>query len=225
MFKSLRLRRSVLDCWLLQLLTALGFHFRLIDGNHDHRWKVLCQQSPIFLNAKTLSTINRSCTRQSQCAFPSEHTKLKKIRAAEMHQTITQTWRSVIRLQRQPNPRGRCASASSAALVFSSGSWRSSLQIAPSFANWSDDGGWAGGGRVWVGRGGKVPEEPLAFTLAPLVQVVLLVPLLACSLVVVVLFQVPHRWPAVLLKVLLVLCIRTICLRDGRGCNVFQDEP
>lgn len=142
-----------------------------------------------------------------------------------MHQPILQTWWSVIRLQRQPNPRGRCASASSAALVFSSGSWRSSLQIAPNFANWSDDSGWAGGGRVWVGRGGKVPEEPLAFTLAPLVQVVLLVPLLACSLVVVVLLQVPHRWPAVLLKVLLVLCIRTICLRDGKGCNVFQDKP
>lgn len=72
MLKSLRLRRSVLDCWLLQLITALGFHFRLIDGYHDHRWKILCQQSPIFLNAKTLSTINRSCVRQSQCAFSSE---------------------------------------------------------------------------------------------------------------------------------------------------------
>lgn len=90
------------------------------------------------------------------------------------------------------------------------GSWCSSLQIKPSFTNWSDDSGWARGRRVWVWGGGKVPEEPLAFTLPSLVQVVLLVALLACSLVVVILFQVPHRWPTMLLKVLLVLCIRII---------------
>lgn len=103
------------------------------------------------------------------------------------------------------------------------GSWCSSLQIKPSFTNWSDDSGWARGRRVWVWGGGKVPEEPLAFTLPSLVQVVLLVALLACSLVVVILFQVPHRWPAMLLKVLLVLCIRIICLRYCKGSNV-QDK-
>lgn len=58
-----------------------------------------------------------------------------------------------------------------------------------------------------VGRGWrwKIPEEPLALTLAFLVQVVLFLTLFACSLVMIVFLEVPHRRPAMLLKVFLVL--------------------
>lgn len=74
--------------------------------------------------------------------------------------------------------------------------------------------------RVWGGR--KVPEEPLAFTLPSLVQVVFLVTLLARSLVVVIFFQVPHWRPAMFLKVLLVLCIRIHVLRNLQSVKCFH---
>lgn len=187
---------------------------------------------------KRLSTINRSCIRHSQCALSSEvlvtevwisqikSTHSYKIWAAE---TISADLENLVECDQTAEAtkaEGTVGLSLDKALVvfFFSGSWRSALRVAPSCTTGSDDGWWAGGGRVWVWRGGKVPEEPLALALAPLVQVVLLVALLACSLVVVVLFEVPHRRPAVLLKVLLVLCIRIICLRDGKGCNVFQDQ-
>lgn len=79
-----------------------------------------------------------------------------------------------------------------------------------------DDSRWARRRGVWVWGGREVPEEPLAFTLPSLVQVVFLVTFFACSLVVVILFQVPHWWPAMFLKVLLVLCIR---INDFRECK------
>lgn len=92
----------------------------------------------------------------------------------------------------------------------------------PGFSTQSqlDDSRWARGRgvRVWGGR--KVPEEPLAFTLPSLVQVVFLVTLLACSLVVIIFFQVPHWWPAMFLKVLLVLCIRIHVLRNCKVSTV-----
>lgn len=62
------------------------------------------------------------------------------------------------------------------------------LWSGPPLTTWSDDSRWARRWRVRIRGGRKVPEEPLAFTLASLVQVVLLVPLFACSLVVVILF-------------------------------------
>lgn len=82
------------------------------------------------------------------------------------------------------------------------------VQGGPAITTYSDDSRWARRRRVRVRGGWKVPEEPLAFTLPSLVQVVLLIALFACSLVVIVFFQVPHGWPAVFLKVFLVLCIR-----------------
>lgn len=86
--------------------------------------------------------------------------------------------------------------------------WSSSLLKDSGLSAQSDDSGWARRRGVWVWRGRKVPEEPLAFTLPSLVQVVLLVTLFACSLVVVILFKVPHRRPTMFLKILLVLCSR-----------------
>lgn len=59
-----------------------------------------------------------------------------------------------------------------------------------------------GVGRRW---GRKIPEEPLALTLAFLVKVVLFLPLFARTLVMIILLEVPHRGPAMLLKVFLVL--------------------
>lgn len=91
------------------------------------------------------------------------------------------------------------------------------LRVDPALPLWSDDSGWARGRRIWIWGGRKVPKEPLAFALPSLVKVILLVTLLACSLVVVILFQVPYGWPAVFLKVLLVLCIRINCLRSAMG--------
>lgn len=226
----------MLDCWLLQLITALGFHFRLIDGNYDHRWKILCQQRPISFNAKTSSAINRSYFRQLQCTFPVRFPSLRF--ESHVHKAKKSEQLKILADLAKPGGvwldcRGKQTGGETVCLnnwslpsqqrSSSIGSWCSSLQIKPSFTNWSDDSGWARGRRVWVWGGGKVPEEPLAFTLPSLIQVVLLVALLACSLVVVILFQVPHRWPAMLLKVLLVLCIRIICLRYCKGSNV-QDK-
>lgn len=97
------------------------------------------------------------------------------------------------------------------------------LQIGPSLTTRSDDSGWARRRRVRVRGGRKVPEEPLAFTLPSLVQVVLLVAFFACSLVVVILFKIPHRRPAMFLKVFLVLCVRIICFRKML-CRVFMSQ-
>lgn len=96
------------------------------------------------------------------------------------------------------------------------------LQSALGLTTCSDDRGWTRRWRVRVWRGRKIPEEPLAFTLPSLVQVVLLVALFTCSLVVVILLQVPHWWPAMFLKVFLVLCIR----KKKHLCNLKkQSQP
>lgn len=171
----------------------------MISGVQFSRKPKLCQQSTAVASASNDSPVPVRSTSPGFKSFKSKHTKLKKIWATGKDQPIWQTWRSLIRLQRQQT-RG-----DGGLLPHQLGS--------QALFRWSDDSRWARGGRVRVRWRGKVPEEPLAFTLAPLVQVVLLVPLLACSLVVVILFQVPHWWPAVLLKVLLVLCFGEICLR------------
>lgn len=182
----------------------------------------LCQQSTAGASASHNVAFLVRFASPSFESFKSKNTKLKNLSSRNISADLANLV-ECDQTAEASEPKG--TAGLSAALIFFSGSKRSSLHIVPALFGWSDDSRWARGGRVWVGWGRKVPEEPLAFTLAPLVQVVLLVALLACSLVVVVLFQVPHRWPAVLLKVLLVLCIRIICLRDGKGCNVFQDKP
>lgn len=188
------------------------------------RMPKLCQQSTAVLSASPNVPFLVRFTSPSFESFKSKNTKLKNLSCWNVSADLANLV-ECDQTAEASEPEGTVGLCLSAALVFFSGSKRSSLQIVPALFRWSNDSRWARGGRVWVGWRGKVPEEPLAFTLAPLVQVVLLVALLARSLVVVVLFQVPHRWPAVLLKVLLVLCIRIICLRDGKGCNVFQDKP
>lgn len=68
---------------------------------------------------------------------------------------------------------------------------------------WGRRGG-RGGGR----RGGTVPEQPPPLGLPLQVEIVLLLPLLPGPLVVILLLQVPHGRPAVLLKILLVFWSR-----------------